>query len=97
MAAVLRALGLEDAGPTEIVRALRLSKPENATKKITRWREGGSAPNYEATMALLVKAGWLTEDAWALLRAAEAEAQKAEATARRFADRPPTQGKQQTG
>lgn len=61
--------------------------------KVSRWRRGVRAPNFDATMTLLSAAGWIDEEAISRDRAAAARAealaaaQEAEETARRQADR----------
>lgn len=56
VAAVMEQLGVKDK-TTEFSRILGLG--ENGPKRISRWLEGGTGPNYEVTMLMLEKAGWL--------------------------------------
>lgn len=81
--AVAHALGLDPKQKTALAKALNLP-PHHASKRVTRWLEGGTGPDYDGMIAMLTSAGWLTEDAWAHLRAAEEQAQRAEDQARRL-------------
>jgi hypothetical protein len=56
VAQVMAALGAD--GPTDLSRKLGLG--ESGPRRIKRWLEGVNEPDYEATMLMLERAGWLT-------------------------------------
>jgi hypothetical protein len=74
--------------------ARKLGWDFNAPNRIGRWRRGTSAPNYEATMEMLDRCGWLTTDARRLLAMSHLEeaaqvADQALEEAQRLRRRPP--------
>ncbi|MCR4341990.1 MAG: hypothetical protein NUW01_19100 [Gemmatimonadaceae bacterium] len=69
----------------------------NQDKTVARWIKGQTQPNYDHTLMLLSALDLLRPDAEEILRAAAAEAHKAEIAARRLDGGAPPRGKRATG
>lgn len=90
-------LGYTPQERAKFARAMKFNlTADNPSRKVKNWLEGQNEPDYEATMAMLEAAGWLSPDAEELLRAAE-EADKAELAVRQLVDATPPRGKRATG